>query len=159
MADRRALNRRGVFAAAAPFLPLLALVGGLGLAVGLSPWEAPAALPSHPTATVPPPPEEVRRRFVTPTTLATAVAWDRTALELTTASQKRRATWYVISNTGGSGVPLRARPTLADRRQILPEGALLVEISVSIDPSWKNVWVAPDGPGGWVPSEYVAEMP
>jgi hypothetical protein len=158
VSDRRDLVGRAG-AASAPFLPLLVLVGGLGVAAGLTAWEAPPPLPSRPTATVQPPPEEVRRRFVTPTTLATAVAWDRTALELTTASLKRRATWYVVSNTGGSGVHLRARPTLAERRQILPEGALLVEISVSIDPTWKNVWVAPDGPGGWVPSEYVAEMP
>ncbi|HEV8634560.1 MAG TPA: hypothetical protein VG370_10040 [Chloroflexota bacterium] len=159
MADRRDLVGRGAITAAAPFVPLLVLAGALGLTAALTPWGAPPPLPSHPTTTVQPAPEEARRRFVTPTTLATAVAWDRRALELTTASMKRGATWYVVSNTGGAGVYLRARPSLAERRQVLPEGALLVEISVSIDPTWKHVWVAPDGPGGWVPSEYVAEMP
>jgi hypothetical protein len=157
VAGRRDLRRHTTVAAAAPFLPLLALVGGLGLAAGLTRWEPPPPLPSYPTATVQP--EEARRRIVTPTTLATAVAWDRTALELSTASVARRATWFVVSNTGGAGAHLRARPLLSDRRQLLPEGALLVEVSPSIDPNWKHVWVAPDGPDGWVQSEYVAEMP
>ena len=50
----------------------------------------------------------------------------------------------------GRGLPLE---------DLIQEGALLVEVSPSIDPNWKHVWVAPDGPDGWVQSEYVAEMP
>src|SRR5262249_50783690 len=99
----------------APFLPLLVLLGGLGLAAAQAPGEAPVPPRSEPTATATPlPPVQARRRFVTPTTLATMVAWDRAVVELTTASLRRGATWYVVSNTAGAGVQLRARPVLAD---------------------------------------------
>jgi hypothetical protein len=143
----------------APFAPLVALVLALGAAV-IGPGELPAPLPVEPTATVQLPPEEApRRRFATPTILSAQAAWERTALELSAASAKKRVTWYVVGYTRGAGVHLHNTPSQSDRLQLVNEGQLLVEIGVYTDPTWKHVWVTPDGPGGWIQSEYVAEMP
>jgi hypothetical protein len=144
----------------APFAPLVALVVALGGAAAIGPWEPPAAMRAEPTLTVQVPPEEqTRRRFATPTILSPQAAWERTALELSAASDKRRVTWYVVGYTRGSGVHLHATPSQNDRVQLVTEGQLLVEIGLYTDPTWKHVWVTPDGPGGWIQSEFVAEMP
>jgi hypothetical protein len=144
----------------APFLPLVALLVALGSAAALGPGEPPAPLLAEPTLTVQPPPEEQpRRRFATPTILSTQAAWERTALELSAASAQRRTTWYVVGYTRGAGVQLHRTPAHADLLRRVDEGQLLVEIGVYTDPTWKHVWVAPDGPGGWIQSEFVAEMP
>jgi hypothetical protein len=143
----------------APFLPLVGLLVALGGAAALGPGEPPAPLVGAPPLTVQPPPEELpRRRFATPTILAVQAAWERTALELSAASA-RRTTWYVVGYTRGAGVHLHRTPSRADLLQRVDEGQLLVEIGAYTDPTWKHVWVAPDGPGGWIPSEFVAEMP
>ena len=155
------LRPAAVFAhPAAPVAPLVALLVALGAAAALGPWDAPAPMRAEPTETVQPPPEEqVRRRFATPTILSAHAAWERTALELSAASARRRTTWYVVGYTRGAGVHLHNTPSQNDRLQLLSEGQLLVEIGVYTDPTWKHVWVTPDGPGGWIPSEFVAEMP
>ena len=143
-----------------PFAPLAALVAAVGGAAVLGPWDPPASLPVEPTASVQPPPEErPRRGFATPTILSAQAAWERTAIELSAASARRRTTWYVVGYTRGAGVHLYNTPSLNDRLQLVAEGQLLVEIGVYTDPTWKHVWVAPDGPGGWIRSEFVAEMP
>jgi hypothetical protein len=143
-----------------PFLPLVALVVAIGGAAAVGPGEPPAPLRAEPTATVQLPPEEQpRRRFATPTILSAEAAWERTALELSAASAKRRMTWYVVGYTRGAGVHLHSTPSQNDRVQLVNEGQLLVEIGVYTDPTWKHVWVTPDGPGGWIQSEFVAEMP
>lgn len=144
----------------APFAPLVALVVALGGAVAIGPWEPPLPLRVEPTATVQLPPEEQsRRRFATPTILSPQAAWERTALELSAATAKRRVTWYVVGYTRGAGVYLHSTPSQNDRLQVVGEGQLLVEIGLYTDPSWKHVWATPDGPGGWIQSEFVAEMP
>jgi len=102
--------------------------------------------------------EEVPPRFITPTILVTRVTWDRTAIELAGAAQGRTV-WFVVANTQGAGEFLRGRALLTDRRQLLPEATLLAQVSVSIDPTWRHVWVMPDGPSGWIPADFVAEMP
>src|ERR687893_485974 len=87
-----------------PFAPLVALVVALGGAAVLEPGEPPPPWHPEPTATVQLPPEErPRRSFATPTILSAQAAWERTALELSTASGRRRTTWYVVGYSRGAG--------------------------------------------------------
>ncbi len=145
--------------------PLIAALAPLGLVaivslatIGVAPTARYREISAPSTATVPLIGEEVPPRFITPTILVTRVTWDRTAIELAGAAQGRTV-WYVVANTQGAGEYLRGRALLTDRRQLLPEGALLAQVSVSIDPTWRHVWVMPDGPSGWIPADFVAEMP
>lgn len=148
--------------ALAPFLPLGALLAALLGVAAITPWDEArtAANPGLPAASAADAgeDEERPRGYVRPTTLATVVAWEVTALERS-AAMVGRSKWYVVAYTDGAGVHLRSRPILSYERQLLPEGALVAEVSVLIDPSWKHVWVAPDGPSGYIPSEFASEMP
>jgi hypothetical protein len=67
--------------------------------------------------------------------------------------------WLVVADTDGAGVFLRNSPDLADRKAVVPEGALMFEVGASADPAWRRVSVAPAGPVGWVPARYLRVVP
>jgi hypothetical protein len=66
---------------------------------------------------------------------------------------------WVVANTDGAGVFLRNSPNLTDRKAVVPEGALVLEVGPSPDPAWRHVSLAPAGPAGWVPAQYVRAAP
>jgi len=63
-----------------------------------------------------------------------------------------------VANTGGTGVSLRDKPSLAGKRlTVLAEGTRLVIVSADVKAdgrTWRNV-KTPTGTAGWVASEYV----
>ena len=66
---------------------------------------------------------------------------------------------WVVAGTDGAGVFLRNSPSLTDRKAVVPEGALVLEVGPSPDPAWRHVSLAPAGPAGWVPARYVRPAP
>jgi hypothetical protein len=63
-----------------------------------------------------------------------------------------------VANTGGTGVSLRDKPSLAGKRlTVVPEGTKLTIVSDDVNAdghTWKNV-KTPSGTAGWVAGEYV----
>ncbi len=67
--------------------------------------------------------------------------------------------YYVVANTGGSGVYLRRTPQLDDRLTAWPDATRLEELGPSVSAgglTWRHVRT-PDGKEGYVPAQYTAE--
>ena len=139
-ARKRRLPRRGVLVALAAVA-----VAGLYLLSGARP---------HPAAPTP------RTEAVG---LSSAAASTPTSMPTSTPVLAVRATpvptqptRWVVGNTGGRGVYVRAEPKLDARVRAWPDGTVMEELGFALaeDGEWKQVR-APDGSVGWVPAAYL----
>ena len=65
----------------------------------------------------------------------------------------------LVAGTDGAGVFLRNSPRESDRKAVVAEGEVLVEIGPSPNPGWRHVSVGDDGQTGWVPARYTKFVP
>lgn len=111
---------------------------------------APTRAPGATTAPVPPPTAVPTPRPSTPT-----------PPPLPTPTSTPAATTVRVANTDGEGVYLRRSPVMADRIRAYRDDTLLRIIGDDVDGEggrWHHV-AAPDGTQGYVPAQYVAEVP
>lgn len=69
--------------------------------------------------------------------------------------------YYVVANTAGQGVYIRASTVMTDRVKAWPEGTLMVQVGPDGEGdgrAWKNVR-APDGTVGWIPAQFLSLAP
>ncbi len=69
--------------------------------------------------------------------------------------------YYVVGNTGGQGVYIRASTVMTDRVKAWPDGTLMVQVGPDGEGdgrAWKNVR-DPDGRVGWIPAQFLSPAP
>lgn len=69
--------------------------------------------------------------------------------------------YYVVANTGGQGVYIRASTVMTDRIKAFPDSTYMAQVGPDRESdgrTWKNV-KAPDGTVGWIPAPYLSAAP
>jgi len=69
--------------------------------------------------------------------------------------------YFVVANTGGQGVYIRASTVMTDRIKAWPDGTYMVQVGPDGEGdgrAWKNVR-APDGTLGWIPAQFLNPAP
>ena len=115
-----------------------------------------AAKPDAPVIAAPPPSSLPVASIATPVATPSPVASPATGGGAPPVATKR---FYVVANTGGSGVYLRRTPQLDDRLTAWPDATRLEELGPSVSAgglTWRHVRT-PDGKEGYVPAQYTAE--
>jgi hypothetical protein len=151
-AGRRSRLLRLYGPALVPLLPLIAIVALLAGVAVRQPTEGPPAY--RDVRLVGGRPAAAPASGAAPTPLGAELALRERALGIPPAQR-----WVVVVDTEGAGVFLRNTPNLADRKAVVPEGALMLEVGPSPDPAWRHVSLAPGGPVGWVPAQYLRLVP
>ena len=117
-----------------------------------------AAQPDAPVVVAPPPASLPVASIAPPAATPSPKASPATGGGVPPAATKR---YYVVANTGGSGVYLRRTPQLDDRLTAWPDATRLEELGPSVSAgglTWRHVRT-PDGKEGYVPAQYTAEAP
>ena len=115
-----------------------------------------AAQPDAPLVAASPPSSLPVASIMTPAATPSPSGSPATGGGVPPAATKR---YYVVTNTGGSGVYLRRTPQLDDRLTAWPDATRLEELGPSVSAgglTWRHVRT-PDGTEGYVPAQYTAE--